>query len=123
MTIAPQHRKTLFHVGFWGLCVVTLFWLGFAVLSGAGPGGWPDFWRNSPNALPWLGAALLLGAGYRFPRPVGLAFIALAAITAIVFESYANAFLFALLTLPFLVFGAALAASGPREGRQPPNLS
>ena len=101
------------------LLLVALFWLGFALLSGAERygGGFGGVIRNSPNALPWALLLVLVWAACRWPLWGGAAIALFGLYTLPAFNAYRSPGLLLMLTLPLLALSALLLASWWLERR------
>lgn len=94
------------------LTALTLFWGVFALLSGAAEqgGGLAGLLRNAPNALPWVAVLALVALARRRPLAGGLALAALGALSIPLLGTWRYLLTFALVSLPYIALGLALAA-------------
>lgn len=96
------------------LLVISAFWFGFSLLSGAESlgGGVMGVLRNSPNALPWFFLLILLYLYHHYPIVTSSLIILLGGVSIFFYNAPASPFVLFVITLPVLILGILLLWSG-----------
>ncbi|MGJ5620424.1 DUF7670 domain-containing protein [Sulfitobacter sp. MF3-043] len=91
------------------LCVVTLFWFGFAIFSGA-DGGVENLFSNLPNTLPWLGLLVVNFIAFRWDLLGGVFVLVVGIVSVFFFNAWSSPVVLFGVSLPVIIAGAALIA-------------
>lgn len=91
------------------LILLALFWLVFALLSGAG-GGVAGVVANAPNAAPWLLLLLLVAVAFRWELFGGLTIVAAGVAFGFFFDAWETPVILYGVVLPLAALGGFLAA-------------
>lgn len=100
------------------LLIITTFWFGFALLSGAEQygGGFSGILRNSPNTLPWLVLYLINIVAWKYERIGGALLIACALFMTFAFDVLkGNWGVLWVAVVPLLILGTSFAYCGFRS--------
>jgi len=93
------------------LVLITVFWGGFALLSGAGGDPGVSLWQNLPNAGPWVALALITLIAFKWPG-IGGTLVLLAGLASVpFFNASASPVVLFGVSLPIIALGAMLLLS------------
>ena len=89
------------------LLVFTIFWMLFALLSGAERigGGVRGVIYNAPNALPWFILLIFVLLTFKWEFIGGIAIILVGFLTLFFFNAPKNHFILWMISIPIIIFG------------------
>ncbi|WP_393928184.1 hypothetical protein [Yoonia sp. R2-816] len=94
------------------MVLITLFWGGFALLSGIDPDGGLPWWQNLTNAAPWVALAGVVWIAFKWPRIGGCLIILLGVASVIFFNAWTTPVVLFGIALPMLLAGGMLVLGG-----------
>lgn len=93
------------------LVLITVFWGGFALLSGVGDEQDVSLWQNLPNAAPWVGLALVVIIAFKWPGRGGALVLLVGLASVPFFNAWASPVMLLGVSLPVILLGGMLLLS------------
>jgi uncharacterized membrane protein len=114
-------KSTLYYMPRLILLAFTLFWLIFALLSGAAElgGGIKGIILNSPNAIPWALLLILNWVSFKWPLAGGTIVALMGALSFFAFDGFENPFVVGLLVLPLIIVGIWIGVTSNPHKEEP----
>lgn len=119
MTEEKKLRNKIRGFAYYALLVISAFWFGFSLLSGAESfgGGVRGLLRNSPNALPWFFLLILIYLHRHYPIITASLILVVGLTTFLFYDALSSPPVLIAISLPINFLGAALLISATLNKR------